>query len=162
MGIGHTLQQIEGWQGQYHRLRRWHDRVRRAANSQPSRDEFDFLLAFFESCFHLRDWLLADKVVTKVELDSLFNSYIELGICRDIANGFKHSKITWPSVDAGFTIVREYVPDDWPSSYRYPNGKWTVLASDHQLGLVDLADNCVGIWQRFLSSKGLLPTASER
>jgi hypothetical protein len=56
MGIGQTLQQLEGWHGQYARMLRWQTRVVTAANAdRPSPDELDFLLAFFESCFHLRE-----------------------------------------------------------------------------------------------------------
>jgi hypothetical protein len=157
VGIGQTLQRIQGWRGQHERVLRWHARVVAAANSEPSPDELDFLLAFFESCFHLRDWLLADGATTLPGLDALFAGSAELKVCRDLANGFKHHTISRPSVDAGFSLVNEYVPKNWPAKYKYPNGKWTVLAGAHQFGLVELAGDCVSQWNSFLTKENLLP-----
>lgn len=156
MGIGQTLQQLEGWRGQYDRMHRWHCRVLGAANAVPSSDELDFLLAFFESSWHLRDWLLATKAVDQAALDTLFQFSTELRTCRDLANGFKHHSISRPSVDAQFSVVNDYVPKHWPSEHAYPNGKWTVLAGNHQFGLVELSTECIAQWQRFLQSRGLL------
>lgn len=156
MGIGQTLQQIEGWKGQYERMLRWHQRVIEAANSNPSPDELDYLLAFFESCFHLRDWLLATKAIDQSSIDSLFQTSSELRVCRDLANGFKHHSISKPSIDAQFSVVNEYVPKNWPSAHTYPNGKWVVLAGGNQFGLVELAGQCITQWQKFLQSKRLL------
>ena len=156
MGIGKTLQQVEGWQGQYERMLRWHKRANAAARSDVSPDELDFLLAFFESCFHLRDWLLAVGSTDQQSLEELFKSHDELRVCRDLANGFKHHSISRPSVDAQFSVVREYIPRNWPSAHAYPNGKWMVIAGGYQVGLRELAGRCVSIWQIFLASKGLL------
>lgn len=160
MGVGTTLQELQGWRGQRALVGRWHARVRAAANGEPSADEFDFLVVFFVHCFHLRDWLEMSGVVAKVEIADLFKASPELRLCRDIANGFKHMALSSPSVDARFSLVNEYVPKNWPGAYRYPNGKWTICADNsnelHQYGLVELADRCVAIWDDFLQRKGLV------
>jgi hypothetical protein len=117
MGIGLTLQELEGWRGQYDSMVRWHGRVIAAVNSDPSPDELDFLLAFFASCFHLRDWLRVTAAVDKKALEDLFLSKPELRVCRDLANGFKHHSLKDPSVDARFSVVNEYVPKNWPSAH---------------------------------------------
>jgi hypothetical protein len=155
VGIGLTRQQVEGWQGQYQRMLRWHRRVIAAANSEPSADELDFLLAFFESAHHLRDWLTRTGAISAADLESFAAAHVEIGICRDIANGFKHHSITRSSVDAEFAIVNQYVDPSDRRRYKYPNGEWTVLADGHQLGLVPLADTIVDLWSEFLHTKGL-------
>lgn len=156
VGIGLTLQQVEGWQGQYQRMLRWHRRVIAAANGEPSADEVDFLLAFFESAHHLRDWLVRTGAVSTADLESFASAHVEIGICRDIANGFKHHSISRSSVDAEFAIVRQYVdPIDRGRPYRYPNGEWTVLAGGHQLSLVPLSETVVQLWSGFLRAKAL-------
>jgi hypothetical protein len=156
VGIGLTLQQLEGWQGQYHRTRRWHRRVIAAANGEPSADELDFLLAFFESAHHLRDWLARTGAVGVADLESFAAAHVEIGVCRDIANGFKHHSLSRSSVDAEFAIVNQYVdPGDRGRPYRYPNGEWTVLAGGHQFGLVTLSEVVIRLWDGFLRSKGL-------
>jgi hypothetical protein len=51
MGIGLTLQQVEGWQGQYETMLRWRRRVVEAANGERFADELDCLLTFSGSGF---------------------------------------------------------------------------------------------------------------
>ena len=165
MGLGITLQELRGWAGHYGLVLRWHERLRGAANGEPSIDELDFALTFFLHCYHLRDWLIRSNAATPAEIATLIKVNPELRLCRDIANGFKHMTLSDPSVDARFSIVNEYVPKNWPGAYRYPNGKWTICAHNkkelHQFGLVDLADRCVAIWHAFLVSKTLLPQARD-
>ncbi|MGL4577154.1 MAG: hypothetical protein ACRCV9_20375 [Burkholderiaceae bacterium] len=157
---GNTLQRLEGWRDQYHAVLRWHERVRQAANGTTSPDELDFLLAFFTNCFSLRDWLLASKAVEQASIEEFFRSNVQMRLCRDIANGFKHMELRQPSVDATFSLQNEYVPKNWPGRYAYPNGKWVICADDetdwYQFGLVELADQCVEIWRDFLVQRGLL------
>jgi len=100
MGLGRTLQEVEGWRGQYDRVLRWQRRIRTADEARSSADQLDFLLAFFASCFDLRDWLIASGVDRK-SVTALFRSNVELRVCRDIANGFKHFSITVHPYDAG-------------------------------------------------------------
>ncbi len=162
MGIGLTLQQVEGWRGQLARVTRWRERVVTAANGEPSADELDFLLAFFESAYHLRDWLVETGAVSNVEVDGYVASHIELQLCRDIANGFKHHSLRRPSVDAGFGIVNQYVsPQERGRRYRLPNGEWTILANGTQLGLVDLSERVLLLWNQFLTQRNLNPSDPE-
>jgi hypothetical protein len=163
MGIGLTLQQVQGWNGQYQSMLRWHRRVIYAANGEKSADEFDFLLAFFDASHRLRDWLEKTGTVTKADLDSFIGAHAELGICRDIANGFKHYSISRPSIDEEFAIVNQYVdPSDRGRRYRFPNGEWTVLANGHQFGLVDMAEQIVNLWRSFLEGKQLRTDVEDR
>src|SRR5205085_6378533 len=138
---GNTLQGLQGWQGQYDTMLRWHGRIQNAANGIASSDEFDFLLAFFGNCFSLRDWLLSAKVVEQAQIEELFRTHVQLRLCRDIANGFKHMNLRQPSVDAKFSIQNEYVPRGYIGKYSYPNGKWVVCADDatdwYKFGLVE-------------------------
>jgi hypothetical protein len=162
VGIGLTLQRVEGWRGQLARVSRWRQRVVAAANGEPSADELDFLLAFFESAYHLRDWLVETGAVSNVEVDGYVASHIELQLCRDIANGFKHHKLRRPSIDAEFGIVNQYVPrNERGRRYRLPNGEWTILANGTQLGLVDLSERGLLLWNQFLVQRNLNPSGTE-
>ena len=162
MGIGLTLQQVEGWRGQLARVSRWRQRVVTAANGEPSADEIDFLLAFFESAYHLRDWLVATGAVSNMEVDGYVASHIELQLCRDIANGFKHHSLRRPSIDAELAIVNHYVPpNERGRKYRLPNGEWTILANGTQLGLVDLSERVLLLWNQFLVQRNLNPSGTE-
>jgi hypothetical protein len=161
VGIGLTLQQVEGWRGQLARVTRWRQRVVTAANGEPSADELDFLLAFFESAYHLRDWLVETGALSNVEVDGYVASHIELQLCRDIANGFKHHSLSRPSIDAEFAIVNQYVPsNERGRRYRLPNGGWTILANGTQFGLVDLSERVLLLWNQFLTPSKLNPSGT--
>ena len=152
MGIGLTLQQVEDWRGQIARVSRWRERVVTAANGEPSADELDFLLAFFESAYHLRHWLVETGALSNVEVDGYVASHIELQLCHDIANGFKHHNLRRPSIDAEFAIVNQYVPpNERGRRYRFPNGEWTILANGTQFGLVDLSERVWLLWNQFFT-----------
>lgn len=154
MGLARTLQEVEGWRGQYERVLRWQRRIRTSDEARSSADQLDFLLAFFTSCFDLRDWLITSGVDRK-SVTALFRSNVELRVCRDIANGFKHYRITDHPYDAGFSVVREYIPKTWPSYVGHGASKWNVVAGDDMFDLVALAHRCVDLLREFLRSQGL-------
>ena len=83
-----------GWRAQLDRVRRWHARLATARN--PS-DRHDFLYAFFESAFHLRDWLLDAGAASERDIRTLFEGAEEMRLCRDLANSHKHFSLYDPS-----------------------------------------------------------------
>jgi hypothetical protein len=157
---GLTLQEVESWHGQYKRMLRWRDRICSIDNGRCANDQLDFLIAFFTACFHLRDWL-KDTGVGHESLNALFQANVEMRVCRDIANGFKHSRIDRePFYDSGLSVIREYVPSNWPSDLGHSNTRWSVVAGDDKLDLIELANRCVALWDAYLS-KTLCPWSSK-
>jgi len=146
---GLTIQEVEGWHGQYQRILRWLDRICVADSKRSSQEQLDFLLAFFIACFQLRDWLEAAGVDCE-SLARLFKSNIQLQVCRDIANAAKHCRIDRNPFDPGFSIVREYVPPSRSSVVAHDNSRWIVIAGEHVFDLVELAQHCVSVWDRYL------------
>jgi hypothetical protein len=50
----------QGWQGHLQRVERWHQRANHALdtyNGVAADDAIDFLYAFFQASYHMRDWL---------------------------------------------------------------------------------------------------------
>lgn len=125
-----------------------------ADTARSSADQLDFLLAFFASCFDLRDWLIASGV-DRESVTALFRGNVELRVCRDIANGFKHFRITDHPYDAKFSVVREYVPENWPSYVGHGESKWNIVAGEDMFDLVALAHQCVDLLDEFLHDQGL-------
>ncbi len=161
MGIGSSLHTVFGWQGQYDRLLRWHQRISEypvTKPSSPEADEYlDFVLAFFLNCYSLRDWLSKSGAATKVDLDDLFRRNFDLQLCRDICNGSKHLKADRnPSVDGDPSIVREVVPDPYYGELAYPGPRLVVVTGDHQRDILELAKSCVDAWRNFLQGRGLI------
>lgn len=152
MGIGLTLQQVQGWEGQFQRMERFLERAREAASQGRGVDEMDFTLVVFQQALALRDWVHEACPPVRAQLEQLFSANIELKLCRDIANGFKHMKLRKASVDPGFSIVFEYNPT------LEGKGEMVVLAGGHKFVLLGLAAACVQQWHAFVEQTQLLPS----
>lgn len=149
MGIGATLQQVEGWEGQYECLLRWYDRTRiKAQENAP--EETDFVLVVLQQSYALRDWIFHACPDARVALEKLFQTSLEMRICRDVANGFKHMTLSRnASVDRAFSIVFEHNPRGSRT------GEMVVLAGGHRIELLDLAGRCVEAWREFIGNNRL-------
>ena len=105
----------------------------------------DFAFVFFQTCCHLREWLHKTSDIPKADVDELFTRTHELRLCRDICNGTKHLTLRNASVDAGFSIGREYDPSS-ASGYRL------FLIADDKYELLALATRCVEIIDDFTTT----------
>jgi hypothetical protein len=143
MGIGWSIHKNGGWRGQLARIHRWHERLHLAA-VRGSQDLEDFAFTFFQNCYYLREWLQKTCSMSKSEIDTLFTSSKELELCRDICNGTKHLTIDRPSIDADFSIGREYDPNE-KSGYRL------LWIADGKYDVLELASRCVSILDQFTS-----------
>lgn len=142
----------DGWQGQYRRMRRWFDRLARVANDwdRYSMDEqIDYVLVFFQTAYHLRDYLLAEAVVGQRALDELMQGSQSLRAARDLANGSKHRVITRPSRDAAPWISRTLNFSAEP--------RLTLKVDPRQEDLLAVAAACLGDWDSFLGRHSLDP-----
>jgi len=142
---------FEGWPGQYRRMLRWRDRgipLLSAGESVDADALYDFTYAFFQSAYDLRDWLLSTGSSRRQRLDALFNSSIELQLCRDICNASKHLKYDRPSVDSRPRISREF--DPWSRTA----GDW-CLYSDQRRPVRELMQACVNAWDAFLEHENM-------
>ena len=139
---------FEGWQGQYRRMLRWRDRVDSIYRSEDADSIYDFTYAFFQSCYHLRDWLVSSGVATKQDMETLFKSSRELQLCRDICNATKHLQYDNPSVDPKPRIGREWDPwkEEWHGWYLYSNERRPIS---------DLICGCIAAWDGYLAQNNL-------
>ncbi len=162
MGVGGSMHTALGWRGQFERTARWFARVEKISIERHQTGDLhrhqDFIYAFFQNCYHLREWLVESGVVPQCEMERLFQDHVELQICRDVCNGTKHMQVKRPSIDGDYSIFREYDhfhvdrPDDGPHSMEY----LFVLAGSHKYDLFELARKCMAIWEQFLRGKRLL------
>jgi hypothetical protein len=138
-------------------VHRWHGRVqalgRRRAAHGDMEAEHDFVYAFFQNCHHLRHWLEADGAASGAELDRFIGAHPELRLCRDICNGTKHLRLSRPSLDADFSIGREYVPAHGPGARPHVNETWFVIAGGEKRDLFELADRCLALWVSFTGER---------
>lgn len=142
MGLRLSMENVLGWRSQFNRMERWHQRLRTwSSGGYSDQDRLDFYLAFFQSCYALRDWFVESGVVPKEEIDSLLQADRSMRLCRDVCNRSKHFRLRRPpSVDAHFSLFREYSGENRPIG---------VLAGEEKRDLWDVAEGCIGFWRRF-------------
>lgn len=78
---------IEQWE----RALRWHERIKVLPDRTIDYD--DYLWAFFQNCWHLKDWIKNDASVaqrSRDNIESTVKQYRPLMIAADLANGSKH------------------------------------------------------------------------
>lgn len=84
----------EGWPGQLRRVERWRDRFLAALEQSQTgledQDVIDYLFAFAQAGYHLRDWIQTSGSATQAQLDRLMSETPALGRCRDLCNASKH------------------------------------------------------------------------
>lgn len=132
-----------GWRSHFDRVERWY---KRAKSAQTEHDQLDFLLAFFENSFALRDWLIDTGAVTKIEIESLFLEHVELRINRDLANSSKHHSIGCPSQEQPPSIAIEYAPER--TTFR-ADCRLVVVSEGEKYEALALASRCLEIWRGF-------------
>jgi hypothetical protein len=50
----------------------------------------DIVYAFFQNCYHLRDWVVHDHLKSDIEVKAFVERIEWMKICHDICNGGKH------------------------------------------------------------------------
>lgn len=144
--LGWTLHMTGGWQSQWDRVTRWYGR---AVTAQNPVDRYDFFYAFFESAFHLRDWLRDSDAATSEALDSFFDGTAEMRLCRDLANSHKHFSIRNPSQPHPPSEVHEYSPE---AGSLADDVSLVILSDGEKYDAFELAQRVFSHWASFLSA----------
>jgi hypothetical protein len=147
-----------GYRHQLDRVRRFLDRV-----EGPHANDVDFqdmMWAFFQNCWHLKDWVDHDPLASDVQKSSVIREAHDsdvLKICRDLCNGTKHLGLDRkPSSGAG-------AAHDHVATTITPGESSTIdcIVQDgfgNPISGKQLARDCVAEWERILKSEQLNTT----
>ena len=142
-----------GYRDQLDRARRFLERVE-APGARPDAYYQDDVWAFFQNCWHLKDWLLNDPRLnqeTKTKITAAASAARCLMICSDITNGTKHYLLKEPRVGARHSHTntriepgREAIVD---CLIELEDGTW--------LSARKIARECLTEWERILTELNL-------
>lgn len=83
------------WEEQYSRVKRYYDRIKCLNNNQIEYE--DDLWAFFQNCYHLKDWIkngqVSQQIKESIENKISTTNCTYLPMCADLANRTKHSTL---------------------------------------------------------------------
>lgn len=140
-----------GYRNQFDRTRRFLDRVEGAHENDVAFQ--DMVWAFFQNCYHLRDWIKQDPLMTEAQKKAVFAKVkcsTALQRCGDLCNGTKHlvPKKTRHShisitIEAGKPAELDCLIE---------------VGAHELLSAKQLARECVAEWERILESEQLATT----
>jgi hypothetical protein len=143
----------EGWQEQLARVERWHERALRSINAGEPHAA-DYLYAFCQAAYHMRDWLQNSGATSQHALDDLMARTRALKHCRDVCNGSKHFVLDLRRTTTDHIgLMREY--QSASGRGKASGSRPRILVFESQDGSVDLREidelmaECVGAWREF-------------
>jgi len=148
------------WKIQWARFKRWYERAseikNKSINEPLSLHDIDILIACLQNCYHIRDWIELSQPKLKESIKNFFQSNLELQGCRDVCHGFKHKKLSKPSIDPDFNLFREYDhfgggknPESYYLAFWYEN-------NIRKYNIFEFIDKCYSIWEEFIKKNKLL------
>jgi hypothetical protein len=150
--VGWSVHMTDGWKAQLDRMRRWHHR---ASGATDPTDRYDFLCAFFENAFHLRDWLQDSGAVTANTLQAFFDANEDMRLCRDLANSHKHYSLRSPSQPVPPSEAHEYAPGIGNLN---SDVSLVILSDGKKHDAFELAGRVLNLWERFITSSVQIDT----
>jgi hypothetical protein len=154
------------WQDQWDRVRRWYKRFRSTAvgrsHDMESLDYEDEMYAFFESCFHFKDWLKNDPaqpLSRPQDAEDFVNGSEPLRWCADVANGSKHLVASrTPRIDPAAGLGRRHYSIQLGNMTATTiSARYLIVGAGHTWDAMELAGACLSAWDQFLRSRKLLP-----
>jgi hypothetical protein len=147
------------YQMQWRRAQRWLSRI---ADSPPAdhMDYEDFMWAFFQNCWHLKDWIKHDKNLPNElcqALDAEIRNLEPLQTCADIANGGKHFALDRPRDGKGASPSHKNFD---PINGEPDRAKVTIYIArgdGNRIEAIALAKEAMQAWRRLLEKYGVQP-----
>ena len=144
---------------QFSRMQRWYERFKNidegTAHERSSEEYTDNVYAFFQNCYHLKDWIKNDdtiKLPKGFDIDRDFiNKNPAMGLLADICNGTKHLKLAKERSNES--------PEFYSKNYSLTLGgqkavvkvKWNIKTKSGNQDAFQLATECVKKWEEFIT-----------
>ncbi len=151
------------WKEQWHRVLRWYERIQ---DQNRSKQEYeDYLWAFFQNCWHMKDWLLNDPVLGRRK-DAVKKEVHcpggPLMICRDLANRSKHLKLVparknaGKNADVGGRVIHE-TTHVRKNGTRRSKVRWDywIIYNGGRTKALPLADEAIKAWKAVFAELGV-------
>jgi len=151
---------------QFERVKRHYARFQKLnagrPHDVPSEEYFDDVYAFFQNCYHLKEYLKNDPAFTKhsnQEVENFVTNTPALAICADICTGLKHLTLNKPPRSGdipkmdGKNIVlsiKEIIGSKKPAEVRI-KASIEIEHKGTKLDAFQVATDALSAWSSFIS-----------
>jgi hypothetical protein len=152
---------------QLERMKRYFARFKRIndgkAHDQPSPNYDDEVYAFFQNCYHLKDWIKNDPACSRwSNVEDLINTNADLSICADLCNALKHLTLTKPRSSANPAFSGSQIALKIGDGFEVKESvdiaiKYKISTSSGEIDAFELAERCVAAWESFINSNANAP-----
>lgn len=150
------------YQQQFKRMKRWYGRIKKIDQRIPDefnlrtnfRNYLDEVYAFFQNCYHLKDWIKNDDTVTQLAKDKVedfIDKNVCMSICADLCNGSKHLKLIKPSrskKDPKLQGLKVSMKRGEPKPII--KVKISIKTKTGTIDALELVSECVQKWEEFI------------
>ena len=158
---------MDPWLDQWHRVRRWFDRFTETnsgrSHTKDSDNYQDEVYAFFQNCYHLKDWLINDPVTSALvsDVETMISHSSDLRLCADLCNGSKHLLLTRSRASPDTKIGNRRFSmnlsggtgDEEPPTVSV---QYVVESAGSTFDAYAIAQACMSDWETYLRGKGLI------
>jgi hypothetical protein len=160
---------VDPWTEQWKRVQRWFSHLSDTNRGRTHDRESDYYqdeaYAFFQNCYHLKDWLKHDRATSALvsDVETVISNSQNLSLCADLCNGSKHLTLTRPRTHADTQIGKRHFElglsttlgsdTDEPATIAV---KYEIRSGGSVYDAFTVAEACVREWEAYLSGKGLL------
>lgn len=149
-GVPMSVLTSNGWISQFQRMVRY---IERAKLAKDEVDILDFSIAFFQACYHLREWIQVFEQINRrewlIHWEAFLKKHICMKYCRDLCNISKHMIINKSSITPNIVITRDYVDD---GSELGLFRSWILHIDNKKIELNQLMDDCIEAWRDFINN----------
>lgn len=140
---------------QFERAKRWHERFREVtegrAHDRPVESATDDAYAFFQNCYHVKDWIIEDAAVEirykKCVVEQFINESRSLAVCADLCNATKHMVVKHPRSGQLPEFARADIGLD--ISAQTIGVRFEISTACGARDAFDLATECLSDWDHF-------------
>lgn len=148
----------EKYEDQLARVKRYFARFSKINDGMPHTQETtdydDDIYAFFQNCYHLKDWIKNDNYCKTWKVEDFINKSRELRICADICNGLKHLKLTSPRSEESPEFygreIKLNLDQDAVIAIKY-----SIKTSAGEIDAFELGQKCIDAWESFINKNHL-------
>lgn len=144
------------YNAQFDRAKRWFDRFTQINDGRyhtiSSNNYLDEVYAFFQNCYHLKDWIKNDETAGdfSTSVENYVNNNRHLRLCADICNGSKHFKLNKQKSGENPRMRSKHHKLNLSTDPPVIAIQYSIVTDSGILDAYDLAKKCMAAWDSFL------------